>query len=181
MSALAVLASRYLLEKLRTVYPTLPEGADEVPRMHEFILTLEEEEFFTLERAGIPKAQAIPQVGKLFLDFGFHAPTVAFPEVYGLMIEPTESYTKAELDRFAKAVLAIREIIRDRPTALASAPHFTPIDRVDEVTANRNLVLQEKLESLPPIPSNRVAPAELLDLPILEIKQRILDATEQSG
>ncbi|SVB85239.1 uncharacterized protein METZ01_LOCUS238093, partial [marine metagenome] len=67
------------------------------------------------------------------------------------------------------------------PQALASAPHFTPIDRVDEVTANRNLVLREKLESLPPIPSNRVAPAELLDLPISKIKRRILDATEQSG
>ena len=181
MSALAVLASRYLLEKLRTLYPTLPAGANEVSRMHEFILTLEEEDFVTLEAAGIPKAQAIPQVGKLFLDFGFHAPTVAFPEVYGLMIEPTESYTKAELDRFAEAVLAIREIIRECPPALASAPHFTPIDRVDEVAANRNLVLREKLGFLPPIPSNRVAPAELLDLPISEIKRRILDATEQSG
>ena len=181
MSALAVLASRYLLEKLRVVYPTLPAGAKEVPRMHEFILTLEEEEFVTLEAAGIPKAQAIPQVGKLFLDFGFHAPTVAFPEVYGLMIEPTESYTKAELDRFAEAVLAIREIIRECPQALASAPHFTPIDRVDEVTANRNLVLQEKLESLPPIPSNRVAPAELLDLSILEIKRRIFETAKQAG
>ena len=41
-----------------------------------------------------PKIQAIPQIGKLFLDFGFHAPTVAFPEIFGLMIEPTESYTK---------------------------------------------------------------------------------------
>ena len=62
--------------------------------MHEFILTLSEEDFSNLENHGIPKNQAIPQIGKLFLDFGFHAPTVAFPEIFGLMIEPTESYTK---------------------------------------------------------------------------------------
>ena len=181
MSAVAVLASRYLFEKLKEDYLALPIGANDVPRMHEFILSLDEEAFRSLERVGISRAAAIPRLGKLFLDFGFHAPTVAFPEVYGLMIEPTESYTKAELDRFAEAVLAIREIIRECPPALASAPHFTPIDRVDEVAANRNLVLREKLGFLPPIPSNRVAPAELLDLPISEIKRRILDATEQSG
>ena len=181
MSALAVLASRYLFEKLRKVYPTLPIGAGKVSRMHEFILTLEEEEFSILEAAGIPKAQAIPQAGKLFLDFGFHAPTVAFPEVYGLMIEPTESYTKNELDRFADAVLAIHEIIRECPEALASAPHFTPIDRVDEVTANRKVVLWEKLDSLPSIPANRIPPSELLELPIPEIKQRILRVAKQEG
>ena len=83
--------------------------------MHEFILTLSDKDFERLEKAGIPKSQAIPKVGKLFLDFGFHAPTVAFPEVFGLMIEPTESYGIAELDRFAEAVLAIKEMIDDHP------------------------------------------------------------------
>ena len=174
MSALAVLSSRYLFQILGKSYPTLPSGAIDTPRMHEFILTLNEEDFASLEAAGIPRSQAIPQVGKLFLDFGFHAPTVAFPEVYGLMIEPTESYTKAELDRFAESVIAIREIIRECPKALASAPHFTPIDRVDEVAANRNLILREKLDSLPAIPSNRMAASELLKLSIGEIKNLIL-------
>ncbi len=174
MSALAVLSSRYLLEKLEGSYPTLPKGAIGTPRMHEFILTLNDEDFASLEAAGIPRSQAIPQVGKLFLDFGFHAPTVAFPEVYGLMIEPTESYTKAELDRFAESVIAIREIIRECPQALVSAPHFTPIDRVNEVAANRKLILQEKLDFLPSIPSNRMAASELLELSINEIKQLIL-------
>ena len=174
MSALAVLSSRYLFEKLGKSYPTLPTGAIGTPRMHEFILTLNEEDFASIEAAGIPRSQAIPQVGKLFLDFGFHAPTVAFPEVYGLMIEPTESYTKAELDRFAESVIAIREIIHECPQALASAPHFTPIDRVDEVAANRNLILRERLDSLPAIPSNRMAASELLKLSISEIKKLIL-------
>ncbi|MFP6893506.1 MAG: aminomethyl-transferring glycine dehydrogenase subunit GcvPB [Opitutales bacterium] len=181
MSALAVLSSRYLFEKLGKSYPTLPTGAIGTPRMHEFILTLNEEDFASIEAAGIPRSQAIPQVGKLFLDFGFHAPTVAFPEVYGLMIEPTESYTKAELDRFADSVIAIREIIRECPQALASAPHFTPIDRVDEVAANRNLILREKLDSLPSIPSNRLAASELLELSISEIKQLILSQVNLKG
>jgi glycine dehydrogenase len=149
--------------------------------MHEFILTLSDEDFKKLENVGIPKAKAIPQVGKLFLDFGFHAPTVAFPEIFGLMIEPTESYTKKELDRFADAVLAIKEIIDYNPEVINTAPHFTPIDRVDEVSANRNLCLREKLDHLPPLPFNRIKPSILKDLSIPEIKKRILEAAENAG
>ena len=81
MSSIAVLASRYLFERLKSHFPTLPEKSEQTPRMHEFILTLSNEDFLRLEKIGIPKSKAIPQVGKLFLDFGFHAPTVAFPEI----------------------------------------------------------------------------------------------------
>lgn len=181
MSSTAVLSSRYLFARLGAHFPTLPACGGKSPRMHEFILTLTEEDFDKLEKAGIPKAKAIPQVGKLFLDFGFHAPTVAFPEVFGLMIEPTESYTKKELDRFADAVLAIREIIKECPQALKSAPHFTPIDRVDEVAANRNLCLKEKLDHLPSLPFNRVKPSILNELEISGIKERILEASRNDG
>ncbi|MEK9772623.1 MAG: aminomethyl-transferring glycine dehydrogenase subunit GcvPB [Opitutae bacterium] len=174
MSSIAVLSARYLFEVLRSRYPTLPAHAGKAPRMHEFILTLSDQDFAKLENAGIPKSQAIPQVGKLFLDFGFHAPTVAFPEVYGLMIEPTESYTKKELDRFAHAVIAIKDLIEHYPQVVAHAPHFTPIDRVDEVSANRNLCLAEKLDHLPALPLNRIQPRVLLELEIEEIKNRIL-------
>ena len=132
--------------------------------MHEFILTLSDEEFKFLEDAGIPKSKAIPQIGKLFLDFGFHAPTVAFPEVFGLMIEPTESFTKKELDRFADAVIAIKRLIMSTPEVLNTAPHFTPIDRVDEVSANRNLILMEEINHLPPLPFNRIKNSTLLKL-----------------
>lgn len=174
MSAMAVLSARYLFQKLSVSYPSLPAGAGEIPRMHEFILTLTEEDFQKLESVGIPKASAIARVGKLFLDFGFHAPTVAFPEVFGLMIEPTESYTQSELERFGDAVLAIAEIIRERPEALVNAPRFTPVDRVDEVSANRNLVLSEKLTVLPALLENRLAPNALGALPVAEIKARII-------
>ena len=175
MSSVAVLSARYLFSRLKDFFPTLPANSEGIPRMHEFILTLTEEDFELLENAGIPKSKAIPQVGKLFLDFGFHAPTVAFPEVFGLMIEPTESYTKAELDRFADAVICIKEIIKECPEAVKSAPHFTPIDRVDEVSANRNLILQEKLDHLPSLHLNRINPNILNQLKVSEIKSRILE------
>ena len=180
MSSVAVLSSRYLFEVLRFHYPTLPGQAGEIARMHEFILTLSDQDFERLEKAGVPKSQAIPQVGKLFLDFGFHAPTVAFPEVFGLMIEPTESYTKAELDRFAHAVIAIKDLVETFPQVVASAPHFTPIDRVDEVAANRNLCLSEKLSHLPSLPVNRIQPSVLLGLEIEEVKKRILQIHDLS-
>lgn len=179
MSSIAVLSARYLYERLKGYFPTLPSNAVSIPRMHEFILTLSDEDFLCLETVGISKSQAIPQVGKLFLDFGFHAPTVAFPEVFGLMIEPTESYTKSELDRFIEAVICIKEIISDCPEAVKSAPHFTPIDRVDEVAANRNLILQESLDHLPSLHLNRIKPSILKNLEIREIKSRIIDCVKK--
>ena len=174
MAAMSVLSSRYLHSRLGAHFPSLPAGADGVPRMHEFILTLTEEDFRRAEAAGVPRASVIARVGKLFLDFGFHAPTVAFPEVFGLMIEPTESYTKAELDRFAEAVVAIGSLIRERPEVLKSAPRFTPVDRVDEVAANRNLTLSERVTELPKLNPNRIPPSQLASMPVEEIRRRIL-------
>lgn len=178
MSSVAVLAARYLLSRLKDHYCTLPNHHESAPRMHEFILTLSDEEFSLLEKAGIPKSKAIPQIGKLFLDFGFHAPTVAFPEIYGLMIEPTESFTKSELDRFADAVIAIKELILTKPKVLISAPHFTPIDKVDEVSANRNLLLRESIQHLPALPFNRIKNSTLMSLSIGEIKDKVVTASE---
>jgi glycine dehydrogenase len=174
MSAVAVLSAQYLYKILGDHFPSLPKKAESVPRMHEFILTLADADFDALEEAGIPKAVAIPRIGKLFLDFGFHAPTVAFPEVYGLMFEPTESYSKAELDRFADAVLAIRKIIREAPQLLEKVPLFTPIDRVDEVAANRQPQLNESLNQLPGIPTNRIAAKELQSSSIEDIYNKLL-------
>lgn len=173
MSAVAVLASRYLFSKLKEAYPTLPAGSDKAPRMHEFILTLTEDDFKRIEEAGVPRAMAITRVGKLFLDYGFHAPTVAWPETFGLMIEPTESYTMSELDRFAEAVVQIGKTIRENPGVLNGAPYFTPVDRVDEVSANRSLQLHESLEKLPEINPNRISPVELAQMPLEEITERI--------
>lgn len=174
MAALAVLAARYCHARLREVYPSLPAGESVPPRMHEFILTLEEADFARLEAAGVPRALAISRIGKLFLDFGFHAPTVAWPETFGLMIEPTESYTRGELDRFCDAVTAIKRMIVEHPEVLTVVPVFTPVERIDDVTANRQLVLHERLTALPPVHPNRVSPREIAETPIDALFARIV-------
>lgn len=176
MSSVAVLSAKYLYRKLKTDFPTLPAGAHDEPRMHEFILTLSKETFERCERAGVPKATVIAKVGKLFLDFGLHAPTVAFPEQYGLMIEPTESFTKAELDRFVEVVEAIHVLVREHPEVLTTAPHFTPIRKVDEVGANKNLVLNGDLTMLPKVLPNRIEPGVLGSMAIADIVKEILAA-----
>lgn len=173
MSQVAVLSARYLHKKLADTYPTLPVGADATPRMHEFILTLSPETFKKVETSGTPKANTIARIGKLFLDFGFHAPTVAFPEQFGLMIEPTETYSKKELDQFADVVKTILKLVNESPEVLKTVPHFTPIDRVDEVQANKAPILTEKITAhLPEIIQDRVdvdklrksTPSDLCDL-----------------
>ncbi len=181
MSAVAVLSARYLFAKLVKLFPTLPVGAESTPRMHEFILTLSKESFAQVEKAGVPKAVVIPRIGKLFLDFGLHAPTVAFPEVLGLMVEPTESYSKAELDDFIETVSTIHKIVHETPEVLHTVPHFTPIDRVDEVNANKNLTLSETLTNrLIPILPNRVPAKELTRASKAEVWKRIVNAHREA-
>ncbi|MFT6632066.1 MAG: glycine dehydrogenase [Bacteriovoracaceae bacterium] len=180
MSAIAVLSSKYLYKKLNSSYPVLPANSLEVPRMHEFILTLSDDTFKRIAEAGTPKSQAIAKVGKLFLDFGFHAPTVAFPEVYGLMLEPTESFSKAELDGFCEVVQTIHHMINEYPQILQTVPHFTPIDKVNEVNANKTPVLAEDItDTLDPILEDRVEADYLRNLPPSEIIGKILKAHEE--
>jgi glycine dehydrogenase len=177
MSAVAVLCARYLYSRLGKTYPSLPAGAAETRRMHEFILTIPDQTFRKIEAVGVHRTQVIPLIGKLFLDFGLHAPTVAFPETYGLMIEPTESFTKSELDHFIDVLEAIYRMLNETPEILQTVPHFTPIDRVDEVGANRNLVLSEVLgAALPAVSENRIDPTTLRALPVDEVCKRILQA-----
>ena len=129
---------------------------------------------------GLRRAESAPRIGKLFLDFGFHAPTVAWPEPLGLMIEPTESYTLAELDRFAEAVKAIHRILVEHPKALLSAPHFTPIDRVEEAEANRAVCLSEHIETLPELNRARIPARDLAALPVEAIYQKIVAAAQEA-
>lgn len=149
MSSVAVLSARYLYSKLKEAFILLPKNTSQISRMHEFIISLKEEDFKRLEAVGLTRSAAITSIGKLFLDFGFHAPTVAFPEPLGLMIEPTESYSKKELDALAAAVIKISSIIRTEPHLLKEAPLKTFIRRVDEVYANRCLNLMEADFQLP--------------------------------
>ncbi|MBA2403457.1 MAG: aminomethyl-transferring glycine dehydrogenase subunit GcvPB [Bdellovibrionales bacterium] len=181
MSQVAVLSARYLQEKLQKTYPLLPQGAVENPRMHEFILTLSPETFKKIEAAGVPKTNAIARIGKLFLDFGFHAPTVAFPEQFGLMLEPTETYGKKELDQFAGVVNTILNLINEYPEVLKTVPHFTPIDRVDEVGANKNPVLCEVItKHLPDIIEDRIDAEKLRKSTPADLCAMIIKAHQNS-
>jgi len=180
MAAIATLSARYLYNDLKDIYPILPVGSENNPRMHEFILTLSDDTFKRIAEAGTPKAKAIARVGKLFLDFGFHAPTVAFPEVYGLMLEPTESYTKDELDGFCDVVKTIHNVVNEYPHILQTVPHFTPIDRVDEVLANKVPILSEDIvDSLSPILPDRIENSKLRNLSKDVLIKEIVKAHEE--
>jgi glycine dehydrogenase len=118
----AILHANYLARRLRDHYPVLYAGPGGLVA-HECILDLR-----PLKAAAGIEAE---DVAKRLMDYGFHAPTMSFPVPGTLMIEPTESESKAELDRFADAMVAIREEIRaiesgradriDNP--LKNAPH----------------------------------------------------------
>ncbi len=179
-TAMAVLSARYMYSHLKDAYASLPVGSEE-PRMHEFIVTLREEDMARLERAGIARPTVAGRLGKVFLDFGYHAPTVAWPEPLGLMVEPTESYSKAELDRLIDAMQTILDLIRQHPEVLLRAPLFTPVDRVDDVAANRNLQLQEPLQKLPELHPHRILPRELHRMSNQEIKEKIIAALCSTG
>jgi glycine dehydrogenase len=182
MSQIAVLSARYLYHQLSDQYPTLPAGALSTPRMHEFILTLSPETFKKIEASGTAKTNAIARIGKLFLDFGFHAPTVAFPEQFGLMLEPTETYGKKELDQFTEVVKTILKLVNEHPEVLKTVPHFTPIDRVDEVSANKTPVFAEKItDHLPDIIPDRVDSEKLRKSTAGDLCELILKAHQSSN
>ncbi|HLR33039.1 MAG TPA: hypothetical protein VK074_11145, partial [Fodinibius sp.] len=119
---IAILNANYLKERLSKHYPVLYTGKNG-RAAHEFIVDLRPFK----ESAHIETVD----VAKRLMDYGFHAPTMSFPVPGTLMIEPTESESKQELDRFCEAMIAIREEIRaieegradieDNP--LKNAPH----------------------------------------------------------
>ncbi len=85
-------------------------------------------------------------VAKRLMDYGFHPPTIYFPLIVpeAMMIEPTETETKRTLDAFVDALTAIAEEARTDPELLQTAPHDTPVRRLDEVRAARKPVLTRK-------------------------------------
>ena len=125
----AILNANYLAKKLSTHYPVLYSGRNGRVA-HECIIDLRP----LKERSGISEED----VAKRLMDFGFHAPTMSFPVPGTLMIEPTESESKAELDRFIEAMTKIREEIALVETGeidadnnpLKNAPH-TQADIID--------------------------------------------------
>ncbi|HEX8026038.1 MAG TPA: aminomethyl-transferring glycine dehydrogenase, partial [Candidatus Limnocylindrales bacterium] len=101
---IAILNANYLATRLGDAYPVLYRGANGTVA-HECILDCRP----VTASSGV----TVDDIAKRLMDFGFHAPTMSFPVAGTLMIEPTESESKAELDRFADALLAIRAEIAD--------------------------------------------------------------------
>jgi glycine dehydrogenase len=122
----AILNANYLKAKLEKEYKVLYSGTHG-RCAHEFILDCRS---FKLS-AGIE----VEDIAKRLMDYGFHAPTVSFPVAGTLMIEPTESESKSELDRFAEAMISIRQEIREieegsadkAVNVLKMAPHTSEI------------------------------------------------------
>lgn len=119
---LAILNANYLKERLKDHYPILYTGKSG-RTAHEFIVDIRS----LKQETGIDSVD----VAKRLMDYGFHAPTMSFPVPGTLMIEPTESESKAELDRFCEAMIAIRDEIREvergeadpENNVLKNAPH----------------------------------------------------------
>jgi glycine dehydrogenase subunit 2 len=129
----AALNANYLMKRLQALgfeaaYPKRRAS-------HEFIITLKQEQ----------KAYHVSamDVAKRLLDYGFHAPTTYFPLLVPecLLIEPTETEAKEDLDRFCDALASIREEMQHDPEKLTSAPHTMPVRRLDDVRAAKQLDL----------------------------------------
>jgi glycine dehydrogenase len=118
----AILNANYIAKRLEPHFPVLYKGKNGLVA-HECIV----------DPRGVKQSSGIEveDIAKRLMDYGFHAPTVSFPVAGTLMIEPTESESKAELDRFCDAMIAIRDEIRDVETGvldkkdnpLKNAPH----------------------------------------------------------
>ena len=126
----AVLNANYLLARLRDTYHV---PYDRVC-MHEFVLEG--------QWSDAPDVHAL-DIAKRLMDYNFHPPTNYFPLIVheALMIEPTETESKETLDAFADALIRIAEEAHTEPETLKNAPHNTPVGRLDEVKAAKELVL----------------------------------------
>ncbi len=129
----ALLNANYLRAKLEQYY----QIAYQAPSMHECV--------FSDERQA-KKGVRTGDIAKRLIDYGFHPYTVSFPLIVrgALMIEPTETESKGELDLFADAMISIAEEIERDPQLVLKAPHTTRTRRVDEVKAARNPILRWK-------------------------------------
>src|SRR5579864_6795788 len=133
----AVLNANYIRKKLEDVY----EVPYKTPSMHEVILSHHRQ-----ARQGVKTGD----IAKRLIDYGFHPYTTAFPLIVAdhgaMMIEPTESESKEEMDLFIEAMRAIAEEAQNEPETILKAPHTTRVSRLDEVTAARKPILRWKPE-----------------------------------
>jgi glycine dehydrogenase subunit 2 len=134
----AVLNANYIRKQLEDHYD-LPYKA---PSMHEVVFS---------HRHQAQHGVKTGDIAKRLIDFGFHPYTTAFPLIVNdhgaIMIEPTESEPKEELDLFIDAMRQIAEEAKSSPETILNAPHNARVERMDEVTANRKPVLRWKPEA----------------------------------
>jgi glycine dehydrogenase subunit 2 len=130
ISEYAVLNANYLLARVKDTYHLPYDRAC----MHEFVLEGRWED--------APEIRSL-DIAKRLMDYKFHPPTNYFPLIVheALMIEPTETESMQTLDAFADALLKIAQEAHENPELLKTAPHQTPVGRLDEVKAAKELVL----------------------------------------
>ncbi len=133
VSGFATLNANYLMAQLRAAGFEL--AFPQRRASHEFIVSLK----------GIARETGVTAMdfAKALLDHGYHAPTTYFPLLVPecLLIEPTETESREELDGFAAALIAIRDLARRDPAEVKAAPRTTPVRRLDDVRAARDLDL----------------------------------------
>ena len=129
----AVLNANYIRKGIEGAYD-LPYPT---PTMHEVVFS---------DRLQAKKGVKTMDIAKRLIDYGFHPYTTAFPLIVpgALMIEPTESESKEELDLFIEAMRSIAEEVEEDPKIVLDAPHSTRVSRLDEVAAARKPVLRWK-------------------------------------
>ncbi len=129
----AVLNANYIRALIQPYYD-LPHQA---PTMHECVFSDERQ-----TKQGVHTGD----IAKRLIDYGFHPYTVSFPLIVhgAMMIEPTETESKAELDLFVDAMISIAAEIEQNPELVLKAPHHTRTSRVDEVTAARKPIVRWK-------------------------------------
>jgi glycine dehydrogenase subunit 2 len=127
----AVMNANYIRHKLRP-YFDLPYDR---PNMHEVVFS---------DNRQAARGVRTGDIAKRLIDYGFHPYTVSFPMIVhgAMMIEPTETESKNELDLFIDAMISIAKEIEDEPETVLKAPHLTRTTRVDEVTAARKPILR---------------------------------------
>jgi glycine dehydrogenase subunit 2 len=133
VSGYAALNANYLMARLRAAGFEL--AYPERRASHEFIVTLRD----IARETGVTAMD----FAKALLDHGYHAPTTYFPMLVPecLLIEPTETENREDLDGFAAALVAIRDLARRDAAAVKAAPRSTPVRRLDDVRAARDLDL----------------------------------------
>ena len=131
----AVLNANYIKEKLKTCYHLPYDRAC----MHEVVFSGKRQK---------AKGVITLDIAKRLLDYGFHPPTIYFPQVVeeAIMIEPTETESKETLDAFITAMAEVARETEENPDLLHTAPHATPVRRLDEVSAARNPVLRWEMK-----------------------------------